>query len=287
MVHSQAPDPRVFEPGSGFSHIHFSDSRPDSKPEPGDRVMSPRLLVPKLTNPDICVRLARDQTEIEAANRLVCRTYINEGYWDSDEPFRQNPYMCSPMRTVFVVEDAGRIVATASTVRDSATGLPADKFYPEIMRRLRVDGGRLAEVSALAVDKTCERQSTLILFLLKYVYQYSYYYAAIDMFVVVSGARHALFYRNVCGFEKLSDDGEYGYVSPRVKAQLLVGDLLQAHQDFSERFERNGNNKGSFYRFLLVDEHPNLHFPDKRHMRRPREIDWAAQARLRRMPLVV
>jgi hypothetical protein len=249
--------------------------------------MSPRLLAPKLTNPDICVRLARDEAEIEAANRLVCRTYINEGYWDSDEPFRQNPHMRSQMRTVFVVEDAGRIIATASIVRDSAMGLPADKFYPDVMRRLRAGGGRLAEVSALAVDKLCDKQSTLVLFLFKYIYQYSYYYAALDQFLVVSSAKHAPFYRSVCCFETLSNDGKYTYVNAKVRARLLTLDLLQAHQDYYERYENGSHSKENFYRFLLVDAHPNLHFPEKHHMRRPREIDWVAQARLRQMPLVV
>jgi hypothetical protein len=249
--------------------------------------MSPRLLAPKLTNPDICVRLARDEAEIEEANHIVCRNYINQGLWDSDEPFRQNPHMHSPVRTVFVVENAGRIVATASIVRDSAMGLPADKFQPEIMRRLRAGSGRLAEVSALAVDKTCEEQSTLILFLFKYVYQYSFYYAAVDQFVAIPTVRHVQFYKKICGFEPASSSGEYSYINSHVHLQLLTGDLLQAHQDFYERYESGGHDQDNFYRFLLVDEHPSLHFPDRRLMRRPREIDWAAQARLCRMPMVV
>jgi hypothetical protein len=244
-----------------------------------------RVIVPQLKNQNIRIRLAKNAAETQAANRLVCTNYIEEGYWDSDEPFQKNVHMHSLVRTVFVAEDKGHIFATASIIKDSRLRLPADKFQPEAIGRWRVPGSRLAEVSALAVDKRCEEGSALVLFLFKYVYQYSFYYASIDRFVVVPTMKHVSFYRRVCGFQELSNGGKYDYVKPSVRAQLLAADLFGLHRYFFDRYEAGSPNQDNFYRFLLVNDHPNLQFPDKRLLRRPREIDWLAQARLRQMPL--
>lgn len=249
--------------------------------------MVARLAVPALKNPNIAIHVTQSAEEIEAANALVCRNYVDEGYWDDAEPFRNNEHMRSLARTVFVAVDDGRVVATASIVRDSPAGLPADKFQPESMARLRARGERLAEVSALALDKHYGEQRTLVLFLLKYVYQYSFYYTDVERFVVVPTVRHVGFYQAICGFTKLSSSGQYNYVKETVRAQLLTANLFEAHLDFFERFARGKPDSENFYRFMLVDEHPSLHFPQKHWQRRPREHDWVAEARSMALPLAV
>lgn len=243
-----------------------------------------RFIVPQLKNRNIRIRLATSVAEIEFANRLVCTNYLESGYWDTDEPFHKNPHMYSPCRVVFVAEDQGQVIGTASIVKDSDMGLPADKFQPQTMKRLRDTAGRMAEVSALAVCETCDEGSALVLFLFKYIYQYSFYYAGVDSLVVVPTTQHVSFYKRVCGFHELSGEGCYDYVKPEIHAQLLVADLLQAHQFFYERYE-SANGRPNFYRFLLVDDDQNLQFPDGRFVCRSREIDWLAQARKQRMPL--
>ncbi|HEY8555411.1 MAG TPA: GNAT family N-acetyltransferase [Burkholderiales bacterium] len=234
------------------------------------------LKVPKLASDKVVVRLTTDPEEIHAANELVCGNYINEGYWDTKEPFLNNPHMYSPMRTVFVAEQDGRILGTASIVQDSERGLPADKFQPQIMRQLRTGQRNIAEVSALAVDKDYGDRAALVLYLFKYVYQYSFYYAGIDYFVVVPTVRHAPFYQRICGFEPLSSGGQYSYVKSNVRAQLLGADLLQLHKYFYDRYD-DGAGGDNFYRFLLVDGHSSLRFPDVPPLR-PRHADWVRLA---------
>lgn len=230
-----------------------------------------------LTDLEVVVRVTESNREMEDANRLVCRNYVEEGYWENDEPFWKNEHMHLPTRTVFIVKSGDQLLATASIVRDSARGLPADKFQPDNMKRLRASGSRLAEVSALAVDKTYKQPTAVVLFLFKYIYQYSFYYAAHDILVVVPTVRHVSFYKRVCCFREQGEVGQYSYVKGDVRAQLLSLDLLQAHRTYCEQYGSAAED--NFYRFLLVAEHPSLRFPDKRYIRRPREIDWVAQAR--------
>lgn len=235
------------------------------------------IRVPTLKNKNIVIRLAQDAREIDAANRLVCSNYIECGLWDDDAPFRNNKHIHSPRRSTFVAIDGDQVIATASTICDSSEGLPADKFQLEIMATLRENGDRIAEVTAVAVDKAAEQQRSLILFLFKFLYQYNFYYAAMDRFVAIVTPKHAFFYESICCFEKLfSADTPYSYV--KLKVELLTLPLLEAHKRFSERYETDTADTKNFYRFLLVDNHPALQFPTNIPMPRLREFDWVRQA---------
>src|SRR5712692_3392088 len=109
--------------------------------------MSSRFRVPKLTSPNVVIRLALSSDEVEAANWLVYRNYINL-YWPEDQDaFRRNKYLALPTRHAFVAVDAGRVIGTMSIIKDSPAGLPSDTFRPGILHRYRQDKERLGEVT--------------------------------------------------------------------------------------------------------------------------------------------
>lgn len=246
--------------------------------------MLSRIRAPELSNGNITIRLARNSEEIAAANAIVYQSYIEKGYWEDDESaLKQNKYFNSAARKVFVVADEDRVVGSASIILDSKEGVPADMFQPSAMRRFRATGDRLAEVSALAVDKDVKAPRNLILFLFKFVYQYSFYYAGIDRFVVVSTPKHAFFYEKVCLFSRVAQSQVYNYVN--VEAQLLTLNLLQAHQLYTDKYGAPEQAE-TFYRFLLVDDHPSLRFPAT-PMVRTRNTDWLAHAKMLQMPIAV
>lgn len=236
--------------------------------------MPHRIRVPSLKNPNIQVRLAQTDEEIQAANRLVRTNYVEKGYWEPSE--QDNQYLRSAQRTVFVMLDGNDVVGTASILRDSAAGLPSDRFDAAAMAALRQTGDKLAEVSALAIDKALADQKTLVLFLFKYVIQYSFYYTDLDRFVVSCTPRHAAFYESVIRFNRVTRPMRYEYV--KVEAQLLTLNLVSAHQLLAEHYEAP-ENPNNFYRFFLVEEHPNLQFPPPQLMHRPRNVNWVAKAR--------
>lgn len=233
--------------------------------------MASRVKVPRLSNPAIQIRLAENPQEIAAANEIIHTSYVNKGYWRQERDLpQQNRYLSSPFRDVFVVLDAGKVIGSASIIRDSTDGLPADLFQREIMSSLRSTGDRIAEVSALAIDKSHAQSGELILFLLKFTYQYSFYYAGVDRFVAVTTPKHARFYERICHFHRLTSTAAYSYVN--TDAQLLTVHLLKDRASFSEAHEPvvDTMNEESFYRFLLIDDHPCLQFPE-RCPKRPRE----------------
>lgn len=235
--------------------------------------MSPRIRVPSLKNPNILVRLAKTTDEIEAANRLVRTNYVEKGYWEPGE--EENKYLRSPKRTVFVMMEGEKVRGTASILRDSEEGLPSDTFDAAAMSDLRRTGDKLAEVTALAIDKNLADQKTLVLFLFKYVIQYSFYYTDLDRFVVSCTPRHAAFYESIIRFNRVTQPARYQYV--KVEAQLLTLNLVSAHQLLAEHYEAP-ENPNNFYRFFMVEEHPNLQFPPRQLMHRPRDVNWVEKA---------
>ena len=233
--------------------------------------------IPRLIDENITVRRAVDKTEREAANKLVFSNYVDQGYWNSDEISSKKKFLRSPYRITFVAIRENRIVGTISIIKDSPQGLPADDFQPVTMKKLREKNETIVEVSALAMDKSYKHQRNLIFFLFKYLYQYSFYYEGIDRFVVVCTPQHAAFYEAVCGLQCVGHESHYTYV--RVKAKLLTVHLAELHKHFCNVYEAETTayTKNNFYRFLLVDEHPNLIFPAKTLANRPRDLDWARQ----------
>lgn len=248
--------------------------------------MSSRLAVPCLKDNDVLIRVAQTEREMEEANALVYRQYVGL-YWKDDiEGFRNNKYLHTSARVAFVILHQGRVSGTMSIIKDSSNGLPTDTFQPDILHRLRATGDKLAEVSALAMDPAQPHRQSLILFLIKYMMQYSFYYAGLDRLVVSCRPRHAAFYSAHIKFQILTPPIPYEYAS-QVRCQLLTLNLVQAHRLLSEEYAHGDGAEENLYRFLLVEEHPNLQFPAGQLMRRSRQINWVAHARMADMPLAV
>lgn len=235
------------------------------------------MRVPTLANPDLVIRPAQHQSEIDAANALVFRNYVAQGYWEDDKRnLTDNKWLHSPERHVFVALVQDAVVGTVSLVFDSANGLPSDSFQPTWLNYFRKRGDRLAEVSALAVAKDGPRLKNLPLFLMKYYMQYSFYYSHADRLVKACRPNHAEFYADVLRFEKL---GELRYNTyAHVPARFLSLDLWDAHRVLYEHYERGADPCTNLYRFFLVDEHPCVRFPDRRPSR-PRGRDWVSYQR--------
>ena len=239
--------------------------------------MTPRYRVPKLANSDLIIRLAENSAEIDAANRLIYRNYVNL-YWPEDEDaFRNNKYLNSPHRQVCVAVEAGRVVGTMSMITDSPLDLPSDSFRPEILRSFRMSGDHLAEITSFAVDHAVQHPMNLVMFLFKFFLQYSFYYANIDRLVASCRPRHAEFYAKCLCFEKLAPAAPHPYAG-NVVCQFVALELLPAHVLLGARYPEDPEAGDNFYRFLLVDEHPNVRFPDTVTAQRSRLIDWAGLA---------
>lgn len=227
---------------------------------------------PVLQNTQVRIRVAHTPDEIEAANQLIYRNYVAEGFWPADvEAFRSNKNLNSPARTVFVAVEDGRVVGTVSLMGDSLAGLPSDEFQPALMQDLRAAHETLGEISCLAIDKSYSRRGWLIFFLMRYYLQYSFYYAAIDRLVKTCRPQHADFYANVLRFDKIGPVRYCDYAHR--PSQMLSANLFRLHRQIEEHY-RTPETDRTLYHFFLIEEHPSLIFPADTHSTRPRSRDW-------------
>ena len=232
-----------------------------------------RNRLPELPHANIRIRVAHTPDEIEAANQLIYRNYVAEGFWPADiEAFRSNKNLYSPERTVFVAVDGCRVIGTVSLMGDSLKrGLPSDDFQPALMRELRATHEVLGEISCLAIDKSYSGRGWLIFFLMRYYLQYSFYYAAIDRLVKTCRPEHAEFYAKVLRFDKIGPVRHCDYA--RRPSQLLSANLIHLHRLLNGHY-RAADTERTLYRFFLIEEHSNLIFPSETHPARSRYRDW-------------
>lgn len=247
-----------------------------------------RNRLPELRNPNIRLRVAHTPQEIDVANQLIYRNYVDEGFWKPDTDLRSNKTLHSPHREVFVAMDGAELVGTVSLIRDSPQGLPSDEFQPEYLRTLRSTGEKLGEISCLAIDKAHSGSGRLIFFLIKYYMQYSFYHAAIDRLVKACRPEHGDFYADVLRFDKIGPVTYCEYA--RRPSQLLSANLLRLHRVLHDYYQADAERTRTLYHFFLVDEHPNLIFPAPGHPMRPRLKDWrghgALQPPSRELPVI-
>jgi len=249
-----------------------------------------RLKVPRLRNPNIVFRLTNSAAEVERAEKLVLENYMGVGLWSDSKELTENNFLHSSRRTCFVAVEGDRLLATASIVTDSVGGLPADKFQPHVMKRIRGLGDRLAEVSALAVDSHTSQSREIVLFLFSFITQFSFFYAGLDRFTISTTEKHARFYKSVFGFQTLTEPAEHYYVN--VKGQLLTVNLLQARIGLAETYgvesEVVNSEAVDFYHFLFNTVYEFFRFPVDVQLRRRRDRDWLREARLfLQMPIAV
>jgi len=232
-----------------------------------------RAKVPTLSNRNVLIRVATDPKEIRQANWLVFRNYVADGFWENDETqIETNPFLHTPSRTVFVVLEDGKLVGTMSIIEDSPTGLPSDGTQLALMGQLRSRADRLAEVSAFAMDRSTGSRRKLVLFLMSYVLQYSFYHAGIDRFVASCKPGHADFYESMLCFSKVSDLTYYDY--SHACGYLVSLNLIEAHLLLSQKYAVDPATGKSLYRFLLCEPQPCHQFSSSFPTKRSRELDW-------------
>ena len=220
----------------------------------------------------VVIRIARNEAEETAANLLVNRNYIEDGFWTHDEQqLRNNFFLHSPNRTVFVVFACGRLVGTMSVVSDSKEGQPSDRTQEKQVNQLRKPSTKIAEVSAFAMDRAKCSHRKLVMFLVSYVLQHCFYHAGFDRLIGSCTPEHANFYESVLCFSKIGAPVYYSY--SRSTGYLISLDLIEAHRLLWQRFPSDPDTGESLYRFLLCDPQPCHYFPTS-EFARSRRVNW-------------
>jgi hypothetical protein len=148
-------------------------------------------------------------------------------------------------------------------IRENALGLPLQKIFD--LSAVVQKKGRMAEVSALAVDKGFRKNGGAILFpLMKFMYEYCTAFLDVRHLVIAVNPGHIERYESLLFFQRLSQRvvENYDFVNgaPAVGATL---DLEEAPEIFRKHYAGKPPRRNLYAYFTQV-KLPNIEFPKRR-----------------------
>lgn len=170
------------------------------------------------------IEIARSEGDLESAYRLLHDCYVaNKLMNPHPSGLRCNLYTFLPHSTVIVAKYGGKTVGTVSLIRDSIWGLPSDKDYLAENNRLRREGNKLVEVSALAVSKAFRGSGNAVsLLLMKYLYNYTFRFLNSDCLVCTVHPRAEDFYKALWHFDRNGKVVRYQFVQGALAVHLSM-----------------------------------------------------------------
>ena len=153
----------------------------------------------------LMLKIADTKEELEACFRLLHDAYVTSGFQKPDPSgMRATIYHALPTTTTLCAKYEGEVVGTMSLIRESAFGFPMQSVFD--LREVRAKGGKIAEVSALAVHPKYRRTGGAILFpLMKFMYEYCTTFFDTRHLVIAVNPNRIEMYESLLFFQRLSE----------------------------------------------------------------------------------
>jgi GNAT superfamily N-acetyltransferase len=215
--------------------------------------------------PALELKIAETCDELEACFALLHDAYVASGFMrPHPSGLRVTVYHALPTTTTVCAKLDGRVVGTLSMVREGVFGLPLQSAFD--LAPVRVQGGQVAEISALAVHPDHRRTGGTILFpLMKYMYEYCTSLFDTRHLVIAVNPDRIELYEALLQFERLQaavvEDYAFANGAPAVGATL---DLSTAPARFEALYGGRRPNKDLHAYFTRL-QLPNLKMPPRRY----------------------
>jgi GNAT superfamily N-acetyltransferase len=213
--------------------------------------------------PDLQLKIADTQEELEACFALLHDAYVGEGFMAPDPSgLRVTAYHALPTTTTLCAKVRGRVVGTVSLIREGVFGFPMQTAFD--LGAVRARQGRIAEVSALAVHRDFRGTGGRILFpLMKFMYDYATAYFDTRHLVIAVNPNKIEMYESLLFFERLPaaavERYDFANGAPAVGATL---DLARAPEKLRAAY-RGCAPARDLYRFFVEHRLPNVLVPNR------------------------
>ncbi len=210
------------------------------------------------------LKVADQLDELEACFRLLHDSYVGAGFMRPDPSgLRVTIYHALPTTTTLCAKFDGRVVGTLSIVREGVFGFPLQSAFD--LSPVRAGFGRLAEISALAIDPAFRRTGGKLLFpLMKFMYEYCREYFDTRHIVIAVNPEKIELYESLLLFDRLQaavvDSYAFANGAPAVGATL---DLLRAPERFQAAYSGRAARK-DLHRYFVATPLPNIRWPQRR-----------------------
>jgi len=194
---------------------------------------APKLTGVNLAPPsNLTFKLAETRQELESAFRILHDAYVSMGFMKpSPSGMRISIFNALPGTCTLVALWDGEVIGTVSIIQDNPMGFPIEHIFS--LGRFRETNVRLAEISALAIEKRYRGDPNIILFsLFKFVYKYCNEYLGVEKILMAMPPDISEFYERILFCRRLSaqviDKYEYVNGAPAVGLYLDFQECVEA-----------------------------------------------------------
>lgn len=196
---------------------------------------APKLTGVNLTPPsNLTFKVAETRQELESAFRILHDAYVSMGFMrPSPSGMRITIFNALPGTCTLVALWDGEVIGTVSIIQDSPMGFPIEHIYQ--IAQFREKNIRLAEISALAIEKRFRGDPNVILFsLFKFVHEYCERYLGVEGILMAMPPDMSEFYERILFCRRISaqviDEYEYVNGAPAVGLYINFQECLEVCQ---------------------------------------------------------
>lgn len=213
----------------------------------------------------LVLKIAETKEELEQCFSLLHDAYVGAGFMKPDPSgLRATIYHALPTTTTLCAKYDDRVVGTLSLIRESVFGFPLQAIFD--LTEIRARGGKIAEVSALAVHPDFRKTGGAILFpLMKFMYEYCTTFFDTRHLVIAVHPTRIEMYESLLFFERLTENKvdryDFANGAPAVGASL---DLRGAPRKYREVYGSKKPRKNLYTYFVKV-KLSNIVLPNRRY----------------------
>lgn len=178
-------------------------------------------------DPRLVLKIAETRDELEACFSLLHDAYVSSGYMKPHPSgMRVTIYHALPTTTTLCAKFDGKVVGTVSIVREGVFGFPMQSVFD--LGPVRVQGGNIAEISALAIHPDFRKTGGTILFpLMKFINEYCTQHFDTRHLVIAVNPDRIELYEALLLFQRLRaapiESYDFANGAPAVGASLDLG----------------------------------------------------------------
>ena len=213
----------------------------------------------------LVLKIAETQEELESCFKLLHDAYVSSGFMKpAPSGLRATIYHALPTTTTLCAKFDGAVVGTLSLIRESVFGFPLQAIFD--LKQIRARGGKIAEVSALAVHPDFRKTGGAILFpLMKFMYEYCTTFFDTRHLVIAVHPTRIEMYESLLFFKRLAenkvDNYDFANGAPAVGASL---DLRRAPRKYKQTYDKKKRRK-NLYDYFVRTKLPNIILPQRRY----------------------
>lgn len=214
------------------------------------------------------IKIAETRDELAQSFALVYKEYLASGYIASPHPsgMHFSAYNFLPSTCVFIFRSYLTVISTLTQIFDTPLfGLPMDALYKDELDRLRAQGRKITELSALATPREV-RWCNLMVFLSRTMFEYSRMNDVDDICIMVN-PKHVGFYKTMFLFEDFGEEKFYaGVGAPAVALRMNMEEIEQKALEKYRNIELEGDVYSFFCKLnsTLEELQKGYAFPGKR-----------------------